>query len=80
MEKTKVAISIDTQTLNRLDRMVKSRIFTNRSKAIQDAVEEKLSRLERGRLAAECLKIDVLSERAMAEEGIAEDFARWPEY
>ena len=80
MEKTKVAISINTQTLDRLDRMVKRRIFTNRSKAIQDAVEEKLSRLERGRLAAECAKVEVASERAMAEEGIAEDFARWPEY
>ena len=80
MEKTKVAISINTQTLDRLDRMVKRRIFTNRSKAIQDAVEEKLSRLERGRLAAECAKVEVAPERAMAEEGIAEDLARWPEY
>ena len=80
MEKTKVAISIDTKTLDRLDRLVKRRVFTNRSRAFQEAVEEKLSRLERGRLAAECAKVDINAEQVMAEEGIAEDAAAWPEY
>lgn len=78
--KTKVAVSIDTQTLNRLDRLVKGRVFTNRSRAVQDAIEEKLNRMEHSRLARECAKADVAEEQAMAEEGIAEDLARWPEY
>jgi len=80
MEKTKVAISIDTKTLDRLDRMVTKGVYSNRSRAIQEAVEEKLSRLEKGRLAAECAKMDVFTEKLLAEEGLAEDAAAWPEY
>lgn len=34
MYKTKVAITLDEGTLNRLDGLVKDRIFPNRSKAI----------------------------------------------
>ncbi|APV45403.1 Ribbon-helix-helix protein, copG family [Dehalogenimonas formicexedens] len=80
MEKTKVAVTIDTKTLERLDRMVKNRVFNNRSRAIQQAVEEKLDRLQRSRLAIECAKLDIPAERSMAEEGLAEDAITWPEY
>ncbi|MEN8614031.1 hypothetical protein ABFB09_01930 [Dehalogenimonas sp. THU2] len=33
--------------------------------------------MQRSRLALECAKADVAEEQAMAEEGIAEDLARW---
>ena len=45
MTTAKVAITLGEETLTRLDRLVKERIFPNRSKAIQEAVEEKLDRL-----------------------------------
>ena len=51
MASAKIAITIDESTLRRLDRLVKERVFPNRSKAIQDAVEEKLKKLEGNRLA-----------------------------
>ena len=80
MSTTKVAITIDEKTLDRLDRLVKARVFPNRSRAIQEAVEEKLERLERSRLARECTKLDPAFEQAMAEEGISEELGQWPEY
>jgi len=78
--KTKVAITLDEKTLARLDRLVRERMFPSRSKAIQEAVEEKLDRLERSRLARECAKLDPEFEKAMAEEGISEELGEWPEY
>ena len=69
MDKAKVAISIDKETLSRLDQLVKNNVFESRSGAIQEAVDEKLRRLSRTRLAEECAKLDPVAERAMAEEG-----------
>lgn len=80
MASAKIAITIDEGTLHRLDRLVKDRVFPNRSKAIQDAVEEKLRKLERNRLAGECAKLDSVAEKAMAEEGTDEESEQWPEY
>ena len=80
MSKTKVAITLDEETLGRLDRLVKDRLFPSRSNAIQEAVEEKLERLERSRLARECAKLDPAFEKAMAEEGMSEELSEWPEY
>jgi Arc/MetJ-type ribon-helix-helix transcriptional regulator len=79
MAASKIAISIDQKTLKKLDRLVKNRSFPSRSKAIQDAVEEKLKKLEKGRLARECAKLDPDFEKALAEEGSAEEVNRWPE-
>ena len=80
MATTKVAITLDKKTLDRVDRLVENRLFPNRSKVIQKAVEEKLERLERSRLARECAKLDPAFEKAMAEEGMSEELAKWPEY
>jgi len=80
MARAKVAISLDEATLARLDRLVRQAVFPNRSRAIQQAVDEKLARLEGGRLACECAKLDPAFERALAEEGLSEDLSRWPEY
>ncbi|PKL20131.1 MAG: CopG family transcriptional regulator, partial [Spirochaetae bacterium HGW-Spirochaetae-4] len=51
-----------------------------RSRAIQEAVSEKLARLERSRLARECAKLDQGFEQAMAEEGMSIEVRQWPEY
>ena len=80
MPRAKVAISLDESTLERLDKLVESAVFSNRSQAIQEAVEEKLARMEKSRLARECAKLDPTFEKALAEEGLSEDVAEWPEY
>jgi metal-responsive CopG/Arc/MetJ family transcriptional regulator len=80
MSKTKIAITLDEQYIDQLDRLVNEHVFQNRSQAIQKAVEEKLSKMKRTRLAKECAKLDRVFERAMAEEGLTEDLSQWPEY
>ena len=80
MPRSKIAISLDEATVARLDKLVERAIFPNRSQAIQEAVAEKLARLERSRLARECAKLDPTFEKALAEEGMSEDVAAWPEY
>jgi len=80
MSRAKVAISLDANTLRRLDRLVRHKVFPSRSQAIQEAVEEKLGRLEGLRLARECAKLDPATEKAMAEEGMAGELPGWPEY
>ncbi len=80
MAKSKVAISLDESTLDRLDKLVEKAAFTSRSQAIQEAVEEKLARLNRSRLARECAKLDPAFEKALAEEGLSKDATECPEY
>ena len=80
MPRSKVAITMEESTLRRLDVLVRQRVFPNRSQAIQSAVEEKLERMDRSRLARECAKLDPAFERALAEEGMSEDLRQWPEY
>ena len=80
MGTTKIAITLNQNTLERLDRLVRNHIFPNRSRAIQGAVQEKLERMERSRLARECAKLDPDFEKAMAEEGLSEELGEWPKY
>lgn len=80
MGKSKVAITLDDELLARIDRLVGQRQFPSRSRAIQEAVEEKLRHLEQGRLARECAKLDPDFEQQLAEEGLSRDLAEWPEY
>jgi len=80
MPVSKVAITIDKDLLKQIDLMVKANLFPNRSKAIQEAVAEKLNRLKRTRLAKECAKLDPDFEQNMAEEGFSAELDEWPEY
>ena len=73
MSRAKIAISLDEQMLKQLDGLVAQAVFSNRSQAIQTAVQEKLERIDQGRLARECAKLDPAFETAIAEEGFAED-------
>jgi len=80
MSRSKVAISIERETLEQLDELVKSKVFPSRSRAIQEAVEEKLSRLKGTRLAEECAKLDPKAEQELAEEGLSDEMKQWPQY
>jgi metal-responsive CopG/Arc/MetJ family transcriptional regulator len=80
MAASKIAITIDDKLLKQLDLMVKSKVYPNRSKAIQEAVADKLKRLERTRLAQECAKLDTEFEQSIAEEGFSMEIDKWPEY
>ena len=80
MTTNKVAITIEEKLLKRLDRAVALRKFPNRSRAIQEAVQEKLDRLDRSRLAREAAKLDRASEQKLADEGLLGEANEWPEF
>jgi metal-responsive CopG/Arc/MetJ family transcriptional regulator len=80
MTASKIAITIDDSTLKQLDIMVKSKLFPNRSRAIQEAIAEKLARLEKRRLAQECLKLDPEFEQSLADEGLSSELDEWPAF
>lgn len=80
MASVKVAITLEQETLRQVDSMVARRLFQNRSRAIQIALQEKLQRMEGTRLAAECAKLDPTFEQSLADEGLDVDAATWPEF
>ena len=80
MSTAKVAITIEESLLDKLNRLVKTGVFPNRSKAIQEAVADKLERINHFRLGQECLKLNKDFEQTMAEEGLTADIDSWPEY
>jgi metal-responsive CopG/Arc/MetJ family transcriptional regulator len=77
MTTTKVAVTLDSELLAKLDELVDQHVFPNRSKAIQEALQDKLARLQRRRLAIECAKLDPEEERALAEEGMEQEMVPW---
>ena len=76
----KIAITVDASLLQRLDLLVAGQHFPNRSKAIQEAIREKLDRLDQSRLARETAKLDPSEERMLADEGLDGGREEWPEY
>ena len=80
MATEKIAITMDKELLREIDHAVKSGQFRSRSRAIQDAVKEKLEQHKRSRLLAEAKKLDPNEEKALAEEGMTGEEAEWPEY
>jgi Arc/MetJ-type ribon-helix-helix transcriptional regulator len=80
MASAKIAISLQKDTVELLDRLVEEGVYPSRSRAIQDAVDERLSRLTRDRLARECSKLDPEYEAALAEEGMGSEADQWPAY
>ena len=79
MPAAKIAISIDPADLEQLDELVRRGVATSRSQLIQGAVREKLVRLQRTRLAQECMRLDPEAERAEAEGWLVAESA-WPAY
>ncbi len=80
MPAEKIAITMDRELLKEIDRGVRSGLFKNRSRAIEEAVKEKLERHGKRRLLLEVKKLNPEEERALAEEGMTEEEASWPEY
>jgi metal-responsive CopG/Arc/MetJ family transcriptional regulator len=80
MRVAKVTVSIDSGLLKRVDHLVKARVFSNRSQAIQAAVRETVARLDSKRLERECAKLDRAQEQKLADEGLASEAAEWREY
>ncbi len=80
MARSKVAVSLEKTTVTRLDQLVRQAVFPNRSQAIQAAVDEKLARIERTRLAGQCAKLDPSYEKALAEQGMSQDLSEWPKF
>ena len=80
MATAKIAVSLEKETVEQLDRLVAQGVFPSRSRAIQQAVADRLKRLARDRLARECAKLDPEFETSLAEEGLAAEVEQWPEY
>jgi metal-responsive CopG/Arc/MetJ family transcriptional regulator len=79
MPAAKIAITIDKVLLERLDRMVEEDRFESRSRAVQDALRDKLDALDIDRFEEELAKLDPQAEREMAEDGTG-DLESWPDY
>ncbi len=71
---------MESGLLRKVDYLVKERVFSNRSQAIQAAVKEKLSRVDRNRLARECAELNKAEEQTLADIGLASEVTEWPEY
>ena len=80
MPVTKIAISLDRSVVQQVDRMVRAGEFPSRSRAIQDALQDRLRRTCRDRLARESAKLDPAQEVQLAEEGIALEGEQWAQY
>ena len=80
MPTAKIAVSMDREIVLQLDRLVAQGVFPNRSQAIQQAVQERLMKMSRDRLARECAKLDPEFEAQMAEECFGAEAELWPEY
>jgi len=77
MPTTKIAITIEEETVRRVDELVASRVYPSRSRAIQEAVAHQLARLSRSRLAEQCALLDPHEEQAVAEEFSPEELELW---
>ena len=80
MPKTKVALTLDTELLERVDELVAKQRFRNRSQAVEAALADKVQRLARTRLARESAKLNPKDEKRLADEGLADALNAWPEY
>ncbi len=80
MPVSKIAVSLDRSLVEQIDRMVREGEYPSRSRAIQDALQERLRRVSRDRLARECAKLDPAREIQLADEGMAVDRDQWPQY
>jgi metal-responsive CopG/Arc/MetJ family transcriptional regulator len=74
MSVARISISIDKELLKKVDRLVKARAFRSRSEFIEAAVQKKILRTNRSRLARECSKLDKAFEQALADQGLDAGF------
>lgn len=77
MSRTRIAISLDPAVLARVDRLIETGAYPNRSRAVEHALAETLARFEADAFARECAKLDPRFEKELAEEALALDAAAW---
>ena len=74
----KIAVTLDQRTVADLDRWVREGKYSNRSRAVQSAVNLLSEREKRVRLTRELSKLNPREEKQLAEEGLGDGI--WPEY
>lgn len=77
MAVSKIAITLERELLAEVDRLVREGVYPNRSRAIRDAVRERLARLQHRRLAEQLANLDPREEKALAEEGFRAERRAW---
>lgn len=72
-------MTLETNMLKEVDRLVREGRFPSRSRAVQTALVEMMARRKHRRLIEELAKLNPKEERELAEEFFAGE-APWPEY
>lgn len=67
MSKKKIAITLDRDALAMIDSMVAEGLFSNRSKVIQEAVQDKLEDLQKLRLYKAVGQLNPAHEQQLAD-------------
>lgn len=80
MSTTKVAITLDKEVVKELDRWVREGKYPNRSKAVQEAIRERMEHWRKTHLVKEASRLNPIEEKALAEEGFRVGNEVWPEY
>lgn len=75
-----VTLTLDDSILESIDRLVKDSVYPDRSLAIQEAISDKVRRIDDGSFERELAKLDPEFERQMSEEGLEQDLLEWPDY
>jgi len=76
----KITISLNPDLLQNIDLLVRGRVFASRSQAVQVALQEKMLRMGKTRLARECAKLEPIEEQSLADLGLGSDIDQWPTY
>ncbi len=80
MSTRKIAITLKETLLRKIDRWVSEGLYPNRSRVIQETLEEKAADWRRRRLIEEVSKLNSKEERTIADEGISAVNEIWDEY
>ena len=81
MPTTKIAITLDEEIVEQLDQWVREGKYPTRSKAIQEAMKERMARWRKTRLIEEAVKLNPKKEEmVLAEESLAAENEIWPKY
>ena len=76
MGTTKITITVDEHVLADIDRLVAAGVYSNRCKAIEDALQERIAKLHRSKLVRECAKLDFREEQTLATETFVGEIER----
>ncbi len=80
MPKEKIAVTIDAEILKELDLMVKEKDIASRSKAIEEAVAQRIECWRKRRLFEELRKLESEAEMKESESGFEAVNEAWQKY